>query len=146
MGEAAYQRYCRNRAFAFIGAQPWAYGGLVLRRLGVFWLGDLWTAVEWRGGLRSSVPLLQVKKAANMLPLPFALAGLLVALRRRWRVWPLVVPILAYSVPFVLIYCAYGRYRVPIHGFLVLLASVALYAAWERLARGRRAKPGEGAT
>jgi len=136
MGEAAYFSHCRERALAFIREQPGVYARLVLKRGVIFWLGDLWTTRDWQGGVRTPFSLVGLKKMVHFVPVPFAIAGLVVALRRRCVVWPLVGQAAAFSIPYMLTFCALSRYRVPIHASLVLLSCVALSAAFAGV-RGR---------
>jgi 4-amino-4-deoxy-L-arabinose transferase-like glycosyltransferase len=68
-----------------------------------------------------------------------ALAGALLPAARRapWFVW--VAPALAW-LPVLLMATGRARYRAPIDPFLVMLAGLALVAAWERLSRPHAAR------
>jgi len=133
MGEPAYLRRCAQLASQFIRSQPLAYTHLVIKRAVFFWLGDFWTAPQWQGSLNIPFSLVRIKQAGYILPAVFALAGFLVAIHRRALVWPLTCQIVAYSTPFILVFCGVMRYRVPIHGSLILFSAIALEAAWHRL-------------
>ena len=138
MGERAYFDLLGERAMSFVREHPKEYVRLVARRAVVFWLGDPWRTREWKGSLHIGVSLLRLKQAYYVLPTLLAVAGLVVALRRREQVWPLTVQVLIYSVPYLLIFCTMNRYRAPIEGSLILLGSVALRGAWGMLRRVER--------
>jgi len=130
LGEREYLRVCRERATDFIRTQPGHYARLVAKRLVFFWLGDFWREEDWLGNLSVTLPLMQLKRVVYLLPIPFAAWGLVVALRGRWPVGPLVLQVGAYSMPYMLVYCGMLKYRVPIQGSLVLLSSVAAWQGW----------------
>jgi hypothetical protein len=77
--------------------------------------------------------------AVYYLLLPLGVAGVVVAVRRRATVWPLLVPA---GVLTVVSAVGYGlvRFRAPFEPCLVVLAAVSLGAAWERVG-SRRAPP-----
>lgn len=75
--------------------------------------------------------------------LVLAVAGTVVARRRRIRVWPLLVPAVVVTVSTVLSY-GQTRFRVPAEPSLVILASVALVALAGRV-RARRGRSDAGA-
>jgi len=68
------------------------------------------------------------------LMIPFAIAGIVLSRRRPFVVWPLLVP---FAIVALVVVLGYGipRFRVPAEPSIVVLASVALVAAWERLRR-----------
>ena len=142
LGESGYIRWCREQAMGFIRQHPGQYARLVAKRVLVFWLGDLWRTSTWQGQLRLGVPLLRVKQAVYALVGLLAAAGVVVAMVRGLPVLIPLAHVLAYSVPFVLVYCGMLRYRVPIHGSLVLLSAVAVWqaCAWVRGRRTPRAR------
>jgi 4-amino-4-deoxy-L-arabinose transferase-like glycosyltransferase len=77
--------------------------------------------------------------AMYWLLVPFVIAGIVLSRRRRFVMWPLLVP---FAIVAVVVVLGYGipRFRVPAEPSIVVLASVALVASWRRLA-GRSAQP-----
>jgi hypothetical protein len=75
------------------------------------------------------------------LLIPFVIAGIVLSRRRRFVVWPLLVP---FAIVVVVVVLGYGipRFRVPAEPSIVVLASVAMVAAWRRLT-GRGDQPPE---
>jgi 4-amino-4-deoxy-L-arabinose transferase-like glycosyltransferase len=65
-----------------------------------------------------------------------AVAGGVLARRRRVRIWPLVVPIVTTSLALALWAGGIPRYRVPVEPSLVILAAVAIAACFGRLSPG----------
>jgi hypothetical protein len=70
---------------------------------------------------------------------PFVIAGIVLSRRRPFVVWPLLVP---FGIVVAVVVLGYGipRFRVPAEPSIVVLASVALAAGWQRL-RGRGVQP-----
>jgi hypothetical protein len=137
IGEQAFFRLCWEKAVAFIRSYPGQYARLCLKRAASFWLGANWKGGESRATMKTDVSLGITKRLAYIAPTVLALCGLVVAVRHRRQVWPLVGQMFAYSVPHVLVYCGMPRYRFPIHGSLVLLVSVAALAACQCVGRRR---------
>ena len=71
--------------------------------------------------------------------LAFAIGGVVVLIRRRASVWPLVVPAVVVTAGSLL---AYGqtRFRVTAEPSIVILAAIALFAAFDSF-RSRRGGP-----
>ena len=70
---------------------------------------------------------------------PFVVAGIVLSRRRPFVVWPLLVP---FGIVAAVVVLGYGipRFRVPAEPSILVLASVALVAGWQRV-RGRGAQP-----
>jgi hypothetical protein len=75
------------------------------------------------------------------LLIPFVVAGIVLSRRRPFVVWPLLVP---FGIVMAVVVLGYGipRFRVPAEPSIVVLASVAIVAAWRRLT-GRDDQPAE---
>ena len=91
MGELAYTASCKKEAVAFIGTHPNDFMRLTIQRILYFWIRDLdlTKGLEGHFGIRS-------KKSAfttfiYILPLPFMLLGIVIALREKRPAGVLVV-------------------------------------------------------
>jgi 4-amino-4-deoxy-L-arabinose transferase-like glycosyltransferase len=96
--------------------------------------------LRFEGERGSDLWVLQLGALTYYLLLPFAIAGVVIARRRRVKVYPLLavplVVVLAVSFTIGAI-----RYRAPAEVCLVLLAAVALDQLYLRWRRGRREEP-----
>jgi asparagine N-glycosylation enzyme membrane subunit Stt3 len=65
-----------------------------------------------------------------------AIGGVVIRIRRRASVWPLIVPAVVVTVGTLI---AYGqtRFRVPAEPSIVVLAAFTLVALYDRVARSR---------
>jgi 4-amino-4-deoxy-L-arabinose transferase-like glycosyltransferase len=134
----------RKQAFTYIGDHAGRFPVVLLARVGRTWSlfrpGDMLSVNAGEGrprwitglGLGFYYPLLAL-----------AIGGVVVLIRRRASVWPLVVPAVVVTAGTLL---AYGqtRFRVPAEPSIVVLAAIALVAAFDWL-RSRRAASGPGA-
>ena len=68
--------------------------------------------------------------------MPLAACGLVVAFRRRLRIWPLVAPVIMVVVSSVLTY-GNQRFRIGAEPTIVIGAAIALVASAERIGIGR---------
>jgi len=139
LSEGEVSRYWRDRAVAWIRAEPLAWLKLTLHKFRLFWspveIGNNQSisffarlspisAIYWIG-----FPVLACPAVAGI-----ALVG------RRWRTWALpVLFLLLYMGSVVLFFCP-ARYRLPIVPVLALLAAQGAIRLVEAL-RTRRAKP-----
>jgi hypothetical protein len=127
----------RKRSFDYIGDHASRFPVVLLARVGRTWSvfrpGDMLSVNEGEGrprwitglGLGFYYPLLVL-----------AIGGVVVMIRRRASVWPLLVPAVVVTVGTLL---AYGqtRFRVPAEPSVVVLAAFALVAGFDWL-RSRR--------
>jgi 4-amino-4-deoxy-L-arabinose transferase-like glycosyltransferase len=130
---AAESRVQRDAAFDYIGDHVDRVPVVVAARLGrafdvfrPFQTADF-GALEGRSRTAAVVGIVMY-----WLLIPFVIAGVVLARRRRFVVWPLLVP---FAIVVVVVVLGYGipRFRVPAEPSIVVLASVGLVAAWRRL-------------
>jgi dolichyl-phosphate-mannose-protein mannosyltransferase len=134
MGEREYLRHCREGATMFIRTHPDEYRRLILRRAVAFWLGNFSPPPAGESAEhRSAARAYWSRFVTHLMPMVLAVIGIVVARRRGWRTWPLVVPVLVYSLPYMLVFCGGPRHRAPIEGVLILLSSVTIWSAYESL-------------
>jgi glucose-6-phosphate-specific signal transduction histidine kinase len=68
--------------------------------------------------------------------LPFAIVGAVILRRRRRLVWPLVATAMTVTLVAAATY-GQQRFRIAAEPALLVLAAVALHAAWQRVRRAR---------
>jgi hypothetical protein len=111
MGEAAYQRLQRDRAIAWILANPGAFARLSASRFVLFWFPQM----------RTPIQTLLVRVLAF-----FGLVGLVLAARKKTAsLEEVALVLLVYPIPYYIIEVS-PRYRYPLDGLIVLLAAVAV--------------------
>jgi len=127
----------RKQAFDYIGDHPGRFPVVLLARAGRTWSlfrpADMLSVNEGEGrprwitglGLGFYYPMLAL-----------AIGGVVVLIRRRASVWPLVVPAVVVTAGTLL---AYGqtRFRVPAEPSIVILAAIALVAAFDWFVQSR---------
>jgi 4-amino-4-deoxy-L-arabinose transferase-like glycosyltransferase len=124
LGEAEYGRENMGRALAWIRAHPGRFAALSLRRLQVFWVGELPTSDPRRSERLTPGrdPGSWVKFLVYLLTGAGGLAGLLLAPLRRDDKILLCGALLLFCAPYVLTHVS-ERYRFPIDPLLVLTGS-----------------------
>jgi 4-amino-4-deoxy-L-arabinose transferase-like glycosyltransferase len=140
MGELAYTASAGNEALVFIRKHPYDFVQLTIQRFLYFWVRDLDLSKGLKGyfGIRS-------KKSAfttviYILPLPFMLLGMVVALRNQRPAGVLI----SYLILFPLVYYithVRQRYRFPVEPVMLIFAAGGLAASVKFLFRGGQRKP-----
>lgn len=140
MGELAYTASGGKEALAFIRTHPYDFVQLTIQRILYFWVRDLDLSKGLDGhfGIRS-------KKSAfttviYILPLPFMLLGIVIALRGQRPTGVLI----SYLILFPLVYYithVRQRYRFPVEPVMLIFAAGGLSASVKFLFRGGRTKP-----
>ena len=135
MGELAYTASAGNEALAFIRTHPYDFVQLTIQRILYFWVRDLDLSKDLDGhfGIRS-------KKSAfttviYILPLPFMLLGLVIALRGQRPAGVLI----SYLILFPLVYYithVRQRYPFPVEPVMLIFAAGGLAAGVKFLFRG----------
>ena len=125
IGEGAYVQEAMDEALAFLAEQPGQFVRLSANRVYNFWLSDLTARSEWRGNLSVSVSLSWMKKASHLVPILFIIIGLIVSVRRRRDVGPLIGTLVLFPAVYYITNVT-ERYRFPIESILVIFASVGL--------------------
>jgi len=128
MGELAYTASCRKEAVAFISTHPNDFMRLTIQRILYFWIRDLDLSkgIEGHFGIRSKK--LAFTTFIYILPLPFMLMGIVIALRGKRPAGVLV----AYLTLFPLVYYithVRQRYRFPIEPIMLIFAAGGLVGA-----------------
>lgn len=139
LGEAVYVEEALGEATKFIGENPMKFLRLTGWRAYVFWFSDLAGKSEWAGNLALGISLSWFKKACHLVPLPFMLLGIVVAIRRKLD----LVPILGFFALFPAVYYVTHvteRYRFPIEPFIVILASYGLVWLLEKAGLSPRSR------
>lgn len=124
LGEVAFAREARDRALAWIGANPTRFARLCLDRVGFFWLGqdprrDSRTSDGHSG---AQDPLAWAKWIVTLATTFGALVGLLVWRPRRRGAALVLGVLLLFPLPYYATHVA-ERYRTPIDPLVVLLAA-----------------------
>lgn len=144
--QSVQSRVYRDDALEYIGNHSARVPFVLLARAGRTWSvfrpADMLTVNEGEGRPRWVTGL----GLAFYYPMVvLAIGGLVIRIRRRASVWPLIVPAVVVTVGTLI---AYGqtRFRVPAEPSIVVLAAFALVALSDRIARSRSAaQPVEGA-
>ena len=137
MGEIAYMDQARSKAFAFISANPAKFLRLSLDRMAVFWFGASGKTGEWKGNLKTSISLSGVKKLLHLLPLPFMIFGIALALGQKKPVAPLVAFLLLVPQVYYFTHIA-ERYRFVVEPVILVFGVYAL-SPLARLWKGKGA-------
>jgi 4-amino-4-deoxy-L-arabinose transferase-like glycosyltransferase len=137
LGERRYQAHCLERATAWIRSHPEEFAELTARRFLDYWVGPY--GVEGRARVLWEAFGVDVGKILLQgAPLFVALAGLVIALRRRAPVGVLAWAFVTVPLPYLVTHADNPRYRHPLDPLVFLLAGVALAAAWSRVSRRTR--------
>ena len=125
IGEGAYVQEAMDEALAFIAEHPGKFARLTANRINHYWLSDLQVQSEWRGNLTVSVSLSWMKKASHLVPILFIVVGLLVAVKKRRDIGPLIGTLVLFPAVYYITNIT-ERYRFPIESILVIFSSVGL--------------------
>jgi len=130
--QSAKSTVYRRRAFEYMTDHATRYPLVALARIGRLWsVFDLEGTAHYNRG--EGRPMWASLWGAVMLfaLVPFAIAGALVLRRRRFAVWPLVVPIVLVTLAAALVY-GIPRFRAPAEPSIVVLGAVGLAALLAR--------------
>jgi len=137
MGEIPYMDEARKEAIAFIAANPAKFFRLSLDRMALFWFGEKAGASEWTGNLRTSISLSGIKKMLHLLPLPFMMVGIALAMGQRRPAAPLLA--FLFLVPLVYYFTHVAeRYRFIVEPVILVFGVYAL-SPMTRLWKGKGA-------
>jgi 4-amino-4-deoxy-L-arabinose transferase-like glycosyltransferase len=136
LGEAAYDRFCRQRGLAFISRNPGKALDLLRWKIGAWWLGSHAAGDAPQPGTLA-MWLARWRIAVYWTLLPFLIAGVVFAVRRRVRLsYPYLIIVFVYPIPMYLFWVG-EHLHLPVEAFTV---TMACYGALE-LAGFRRAGP-----
>lgn len=128
VGELRYMDMCLEKAKTFIRNHPGKYMILTLKRISYLWTGGWGRDNNWVGNFDASFSLSGLKKLFLLLPLPFALIGIALAIRRRLSHVSLpILYILALPGVYYLTHVC-SRFRYPIEPILLMFAVYGFFA------------------
>lgn len=133
VGEVEYSEWSMRQALAWILDQPRRFSDLTLRRIQIFWVGEVPHAdPRTEGGLTAAHdPNAWVKWAAHMLTGALALIALATFARGKPEGLLLRGSLLLFPVPYFITHVS-ERYRFPIDPLLVFLNAYLVIAVWDR--------------
>jgi hypothetical protein len=127
LGEMKYMDWCYDEAMKFIKENPGKFLLLTLRRFSDFWFGTNLVKPEL---------LTELKRLSVILPLPFMVAGIFLAIKARLKILPLVTFILLLPAVYYITHVLH-RYRYPIEPIILIFAGYGFYSLlkWLRVIR-----------
>jgi len=132
LGEIEYNAICMEDAKAFMADHPEKFIGLTLKRFERFWLGAWEGSNDWSGNLKIADSLSGSKVLFHVLPLPFMLLGMWLAVVNRVP----AAPIFALLILMPLIYYVTHvsqRYRNPVEPAILLFACFSVTCLARRI-------------
>jgi hypothetical protein len=123
LGEVEYMNRAFNDAVAFIQDNPDQFLWLSLQRMEQFWFNDFSGKDESKKKMGLSFSVAGVAQTIYILPVPFMLWGIVLALRRKIGVAPLLFFILSIPTVYYITHAGLTRYRYPIEPMIILFAS-----------------------
>lgn len=129
LGETKYMDMCLDKAKVFIRENPGKFLKLTMRRVMIFWFGNLREKNERKGNLKISfsISISWMKKLVFILPLPFMIIGILFAIKRKTDI---VLP-LAYLLLLPGVYYfthVFPRLRYPVEPVIMMFAVYGVYS------------------
>jgi 4-amino-4-deoxy-L-arabinose transferase-like glycosyltransferase len=128
LGEVEYMKRAFNEAIIFIRNNPEKFLWLTLQRIGHFWFNDFAKKDETKKNMGLSFSIAWLAQISYVLPLPFMLYGILLALKRKLSSAPLVFFIISIPAVYYITHAGLTRYRYPIEPMIILFASFGLYS------------------
>jgi 4-amino-4-deoxy-L-arabinose transferase-like glycosyltransferase len=137
LGEAAYDRYSKERGLAFIIENPRKALDLFGWRIAAWWLGSRPASGALALGTLTG-RVAQWRTIMYWILLPFLIAGVVFAGRRRVQLsYPYLIIVLVYPIPVYLFWVG-EHLRFPVEGFTVTLACYGAVALAESCVARRR--------
>ena len=126
LGEVKYGDLCFDETLGFVRENPDKFLILTLARIRNFWLSSF-SKNEWKGQLNITFSVSLFKNLCYLIPFPFSLIGILVALKRRIKIAPLLGFLFLTPVVYYVTHVT-QRYRYPIEPLIVIFAGYGLYS------------------
>jgi hypothetical protein len=123
LGEVEYMNRAFNDAVAFIRDNPEKFVWLSLQRMEQFWFNDFSGKDQNKKTLGLPFSVAGIAQIIYILPVPFMLWGIVLALRRKIGVAPLFFFILSIPAVYYVTHAGLTRYRYPIEPMIILFAS-----------------------
>jgi hypothetical protein len=128
LGEVQYMEQNFNEAITFIRENPGKFLWLTLNRIGLFWFNDFTGKDEHKKKMGLSFSLAGLAQISYVLPLPFMLYGILIALRRKLSTAPLIFFLLLIPLVYYITHAGLTRYRYPIEPVIIIFAGFGVYS------------------
>jgi hypothetical protein len=128
LGEVKYMERSFDEAVAFIRANPEKFLWLTLQRIGQFWFNDFTRKDENKKTMGLSFSLAWLAQISYVLPLPFMLWGILLALKRKLSIAPILFFILSVPSVYYITHAGLTRYRYPVEPIIIIFACFGLYS------------------
>jgi 4-amino-4-deoxy-L-arabinose transferase-like glycosyltransferase len=139
MGELAYTASAGNEALAFIRSHPHGFVQLTIQRILYFWVRDL----DLNKGLKGYFGIRSKKSAFTtviyILPLPFMLLGIIIALRGQRPAGVLISYLILFPMVYYITHVR-QRYRFPVEPVMLIFAAGGLAASVKFIFRGGQSK------
>jgi hypothetical protein len=123
LGEVEYMNRVFNDAVAFIRDNPEKFLWLSFQRIEHFWFNDFSGKDDSKKKMGMSFSVAGVAQVVYILPVPFMLLGILLALRQKIGVAPLLFFILSIPTVYYITHAGLTRYRYPVEPMIILFAS-----------------------
>jgi hypothetical protein len=123
LGEVEYMNRALNDAVAFIRENPEKFLWLSLQRIEHFWFNEFSGKDESKKKLGLSFSIAGIAQIIYILPVPFMLWGIVLALQRKIGVAPLIFFILSIPAVYYVTHAGLTRYRYPVEPMIILFAS-----------------------
>ena len=122
MGEIAYNSHSMQRAISFIKTSPSTFYHLTLKRIYLFWVGDITGEISQK----RHQPRLRfiLKKSLYFLVVPFALCGIILT-RRKHRHLLIFMYLFLFPITYYFTHIL-PRYKVLTHGIMVVYMAYAV--------------------
>ncbi|UCE07497.1 MAG: glycosyltransferase family 39 protein, partial [bacterium] len=132
LGEMEYMNQCLNEAKKFIKENPWKVVRLTLIRMRHFWLSEFINP-NWRTEpLRLVLSTTFIRKFLFILPIPFAVVGIVLSRKRKYEFGPLVAFMGFIPLVYYIAHVSTYRYRQPIEPILFIFSSFAFCSLIQR--------------
>jgi Dolichyl-phosphate-mannose-protein mannosyltransferase len=128
LGEVKYMERSFDEAMTFIRANPEKFLWLTLQRIGQFWFNDFTEKDEKKKTMGLPFSLAWLAQITYVLPLPFMLWGILLGLKRKLSIAPILFFILSIPSVYYITHAGLTRYRYPVEPIIVIFACFALYS------------------
>lgn len=134
MGEIDYTEYCLKEAMQFIYENPLKFLSLSGKKVYMFWLGDVYKKNNWMGNIKTLGNISVLKAVFYLLPLPFVIVGIIMALRNNIDISLLLILFISYPVAYYFTHVS-NRYRHPLEPFIIIIGSYGCMALYQNISQ-----------
>ena len=132
MKEIGYVEFSMKEARNFMYKNPLKVVLFSVKRIYLFWLGDLVKENSWEGNIKNANKLPDLKKVFFALPIPFFILGIVMACKERKDISLIVYLVFSYPLMYYITHVA-NRYRHPIEPFILILSTYGIYVLYEKI-------------